>query len=314
VTTLPLWVLAAAFLSPFLPGRWRPLRLLAFAVAYLALQALALTAAAALWVAAGLGRRLAAPAFRHWHYRLLGVLLAAVMHAARRAFHLRMVLDADPTPDARPEVPHDDPRPLVVLSRHAGPGDSFLLVHELLNVYGRRPRIVLTNRLQWDPGIDVLLHRVPTRFIAPGRGGVVASIGALAHDMGPDDAVVIFPEGANVTSARRARAVERLEAAGLPGYADRARGFKHLMAPRPAGALAAVAAAPGADVVFVAHTGLEQLSTVRDLWRGLPMDSDVRARLWTVAAEDVPDGDAARVDWLYDWWERLDAWVDANAR
>jgi hypothetical protein len=38
-----------------------------------------------------------------------------------------------------------------VLSRHAGPGDSFLLVHQLLSVYQRRPRVVMKATLQLDP-------------------------------------------------------------------------------------------------------------------------------------------------------------------
>ena len=60
------------------------------------------------------------------------------------------------------------------------------------------------------------------------------------------------------------------------------------------------------------HTGLEQLSTLRDLWRGLPMNADVRVHFWTVPAEDVPEDRVEQIDWLYDWWERIDAWIHAN--
>ena len=52
-----------------------------------------------------------------------------------------------------------------MLSRHAGPGDSFLLVRQLLSVYRRRPRVVMKATLQLDPGVDVVANRVPNVFI-----------------------------------------------------------------------------------------------------------------------------------------------------
>jgi hypothetical protein len=59
-----------------------------------------------------------------------------------------------------------------VLSRHAGPGDSVLLVHELVTL-GYRPRLVLKGSLQWAPLLDVILNRVPSSFVGPrGRTGV----------------------------------------------------------------------------------------------------------------------------------------------
>ena len=57
------------------------------------------------------------------------------------------------------------------MSRHAGPGDSFLLAHEIMNVADRRPRIVLKDTLQLDPFIDVMLNRLPNRFISTRPGG-----------------------------------------------------------------------------------------------------------------------------------------------
>ena len=52
----------------------------------------------------------------------------------------------------------------------------------------------------------------------------------------------------------------------------------HLLAPRPGGALAAIAACPTADVIFVAHAGLEDLITVGDIWPDLPMTRLVKAK------------------------------------
>ena len=90
-------------------------------------------------------------------------------------------------------------RPLVVMARHAGPGDSFLVVHALLNWYDREPRIVLKNTLQWDPAIDVLLNRLPNRFIAPNPGAAgdetERHIAELATGFDHDDSLGDFPRG-----------------------------------------------------------------------------------------------------------------------
>ena len=67
-----------------------------------------------------------------------------------------------------------------------------------------------------------------------------------------------------------------------------------------------------ADVVWVAHAGLDHLFTVADLWRELPLDGTVRMRWWRVPADEVPAEFDAQVEWLYTWWERIDAWVDAT--
>ena len=313
VTTLPLWVLGAAAISARVPGRWRPLRLLWFLTVYLALEAVGIVAAGALWVATGFGSRFGRVDVQDVHYRLLGSLIDMLVRTMRRAFGMRLDVSAPPLPDEQPEVARG-PRPLIVMSRHAGPGDSFLLVHELINVYGRRPRIVLKNTLQWDPMIDLLLNRLPTRFVSPNpsSAGVAESIGVLAADMTEQDALVIFPEGGNYTEGRRERAIARLEQDGHVEYARRARAIRHLMAPRPGGVLSAIDAAPTADAVFVAHTGLEQLSSLADLWHGLPMDSDVRVQFWTVGAEEVPEDREGMIDWLFDWWECMDTWVEEN--
>ena len=55
-------------------------------------------------------------------------------------------------------------------------------------------------------------------------------------------------------------------------------------------------------MVFVAHTGVEHMVTVLDVWRELPMDSVIEMRWWIVPAAEVPAGDAERIDWLFTWW------------
>lgn len=304
VTALPLALIIAAFASRYVPGRWRPLRLLWFGFVWMVLESVMLVALFALWVGSGFGWKLETEAFQLAHYQLLGWFLRLVVGSAKRTFGLDIVTQ-DPDPI------DDEGRPLLVLARHAGPGDSLLLV-QAVTERGRRPRIVLKEFLQWDPAIDVLLNRIPSEFIgrrgSPGRSAVEA-IGSLAGSMGPEDALVIFPEGANFTPARWARAVAKLEEAGLSEFARRAGDMEHLLPPKPNGVLAAVRNAPRASVVLVGHAGLENLNTLADIWSGLRMDITVETRLWRTIVSELPADDEGLKNWLYDRWGDMNLWL-----
>jgi 1-acyl-sn-glycerol-3-phosphate acyltransferase len=308
-TLLPLLVVVAVLASAWLPGRWRPLRLLAFLLVYLALETAAVVVAFGLWVASGFGWRLRSPRFVTAHYAVLRLLLHALVRTARRLFALRVVADDagwSPLDDGRP----GSTNAMLVLSRHAGPGDSFLLVETLMDRdHLRRPRIVLKDTLQLDPAVDIYLNRLPNRFLTSGRSDLATQVGELARGLGEEDALLIFPEGGNFTPARRLRAIDRLRGKGLEQQADRAERMHHVLPPRPGGVLEALRAAPHADVVFVAHTGLEHLSTPADLWHGLPMDTTVAMRWDFVPADEVPRDPAEQEDWLYEHWAAIDRWV-----
>jgi len=101
---------------------------------------------------------------------------------------------------------------------------------------------------------------------------------------------------------------------GRPDLAERARDMPNLLPPRPGGALAAIAACPDADVVFVAHAGLDNIITVADVWSKFPVDQVIRARWWRVPDDSIPRSAdyEAQVQWLYGWWERIDAWISEN--
>jgi 1-acyl-sn-glycerol-3-phosphate acyltransferase len=313
IITLPPLVLVAAAVSPWLPGRWRALRLLWFGLVWLVLESAALFACLGLWITSGFGGRLRSEPYQERHYAILRWFLDVMYQVATSVFRLRVqVQEPEPTPE---ELAARLTRPVIVMSRHAGPGDSFLLAHRLLVDYRRRPRVVLKAMLQLDPGVDVMMNRLPHAFVSArhtGSGKVVAEIERLARDLGPTGALVIFPEGGNFTPRRRLRAIELLEQRKLREQAARARAMRHLLAPHTGGALAAIAAAPTADVVFVAHTGLEDLITVGDIWRSLPMEQVLKARWWRVPAAEVPKGREEQVRWLYDWWARIDAWISEN--
>ena len=306
--TLPGWLLVAAALAPVLPGRWRALRLLWLVLVYLTFETLLLLVLLGLWLASGFGWRIRSPYFAGIHYDLVQGTLIVFFREARRVLALRIRTDG-PAPSRHPD------RPVLVLCRHAGPGDSFTLMYALLHWYRREPRVVLKNTLAWDPAIDVILRRIPARFISPNPAAgedIESQIAALASGLDANDAFVIFPEGGNFTPARRDRAIARLRRLGLERMAQRAEELTYVLAPRPGGVLAALEAAPEADVLMVAHTGVDHMLTVADVWRELPMDKQIVMRWWEVPRAEIPADREARIDWLFDWWERIDTWIEQN--
>lgn len=309
LTTLPVWLLLALAASPLVPGHLRVPRLVFLVIVYLVWDAAALIVLGLLWLASGFGWRIRSPGFQRAHYVVTGKFLGVLFWLARWSLHLSVdVVGTDPDT----AVPG---RPEIVVSRHAGPGDSFILIHSLVNWFDREPRIVLKASLQWDPAVDVLLNRLPNRFISPGRthtNTLEQQISELATGLDDNDAFVIFPEGGNFTPRRRISAIARLRARGLADMAERAEHLRNVLPPKPGGLIAAIDAAPDSGVIFVAHTGLDRMVKVGDVWRELPMDKRLIMRFWSVEPEDVPVDEGDRVAWLYDWWERIDAWIEEN--
>ena len=313
-TLLPLLVPVAVVLSVVLPGRWRVLRLLGFALVYLLVETVGLAVALVLWIATGGGRWTGAAWSVRAHYAVLRLVLQVVVGSAELLFGLVVVDDEvgwSPLDDGAP----GSENAMVVLARHAGPGDSLLLVQTLLGRdHARRPRIVLKDLLQLDPQLDVYLNRLPNAFLSTGGTDGVARIAELAADLGDEDALLLFPEGANFSESRRRRIIDRLRMKGLDSAADAAERLRHVLPPRPGGVLAAVTAAPHADVVLVAHAGLEHLSTPADLWDGLPMDTTVRLRWQFVPAAEVPRDPEATEAWLHERWADMDRWLAGDGR
>lgn len=317
LATVPLLLILAFVVSYRLPGKLRPLRTLGLASTYLAVEAAATVAALLLWVASGLGWKLRSPAFQRAHYAVLRWTLAVVVGMGRRLFSLEIIAKGRDLPGDDGD-PSTDESPLIVMSRHAGPADSILLLHEIMSWRGRRPRIVAKDLLQLDPVMDIYLNRLPNRFISPNPSarqsgsdsGPIDAIRSLASGMTGRDAFVIFPEGGNFTPERRLRAIDRLRAGGHEVAAARATKLRNVLPPRPGGALAALAAAPDADTVFVAHTGLDELAGVEDLWYSIPVAKAIELNWHVVPAGSIPREESAQEEMLFLAWEAIDDWIE----
>ena len=309
---------------------YRLLRLMILGLAWVAGETAALSVFLALWIASGFGGRLNTEPYQLRHYEVLRRFLDAVYRVALRELRLTVTVAGPPDPAGREDSPpgtgpgldsQPGDRPLIVLSRHGGPGDSVLIIHYLLSECQRRPRVVMKATLQLDPTVDIVANRLPNAFLnrasTTGVNGTrmrTEQIRRLAAGMSGRGALVIFPEGGNWTPLRWNRAIERLRRRGRPDLAARAAAMPNLLPPHGSGALTAIAACPSADVVFLGHTGLDRLVSVRDIWRSLHTDLEIRARWWFVPSARVPRAASPedQLSWLYDWWERLDAWITAQ--
>ena len=290
----PVALLVAVLVSPLFGG-WRPVRMVLIVLAVVAGHLGAVADCARLWA----GRESDAD-----HYAVMRRFVDRVYGAIVRIARVEVRVSDSEGAEA---VLASGRRPVVVLGRHAGEGDTLLVVHRLLCAYDRLPRVVMHERLRLDPVIDVLGSRLPNRFVDPRGGDTEVQIAAMARDMGGRDAVVIFPEGANFTAAHRQRAIDRLARAGHIEEAAWARGMKHVSAPRPGGALAAIAAAPDADVVVMGYVGFP--CSFGEVWTGLARPLTVEVRMWATPGDEVPTDPDEAIDWLFGRWRTLDAWI-----
>jgi 1-acyl-sn-glycerol-3-phosphate acyltransferase len=302
VTLLPAWLGAALVVDAMRRRRWIATRLLLFGVFFLSCELLGLATAGLLWTGRLLGRWTS----ERWlaaHYRLQTLWASALFTAARRLFGLRVVV----------EDGHLASRgPLLVLMRHASIADTLLPAALLQRGRGLRLRYVLKRELLVDPCLDVVGLRLPNVFVrrdSGESGREIALVRRLAEDLGPSDAVLIYPEGTRFSEGKRARAIEKLAGSSTPELAERARELRHVLPPRLGGPLALLDAAKDVDVLLLGHVGFDGLATLRDIWSGALVGRAVRVRFWRVPAAEIPAQREARVEWLYVQWARVDAWI-----
>ena len=303
----PVLVLLAVLASPLFGG-WRPLRMVTIGLVLAARHLGAVLTCLGLWVAGGFGRTAGTPAMQRRHLAVMRWFVAGSYHVIVRLAHVEVRITESDDAHAALATPG---RPVLVFGRHAGEGDTLLVLYELLCRHRRVPCVVMADKLRLDPLIDGLGERLPNRCVDPRGGDTEKEIAAMARELDGTRALVVFPEGANFSEQARRRGIERLERAGHDQEAAWAREMRHLSAPRPGGALAAVQAAPHADVVIMGHRGFP--TGPREVWDLLPAPQVVEVRLWHESAGAIPPEHHDRIDWLFAWWRTMDGWVDEQA-
>ncbi len=281
---------------------WRFTRLGGLGIALCVTEFVGLIMAFLLWIASGFGLLLGRPFFNRVHNTAFGWWLELMTRALRFYLGFDFVIPVHERIDG----------PVVTFARHAGPGDAFLLARLVIRDYHRQLRMLGTTKLLWDPFIDHMLRRMPYYFCEqdpPEPTSHLESITEMCATMDDDSVLIIFPEGGNWTPSRWDTAIERLESRGLQDRAQRAAAMPNVLAPRSAGAIAALRARNDVSVVFVAHVGLEDLISIGEIWRKIPLRRHVAGTYWSIPPDAVPTDPADISSWLFDQWEAVDRWI-----
>ncbi|MDH3201110.1 MAG: 1-acyl-sn-glycerol-3-phosphate acyltransferase [Myxococcales bacterium] len=201
------------------------------------------------------------------------------------------------------------PGPTILLVRHASILDTLLT-----SVYVQRPtrwrvRYILKQELLFDPCLDIVGNALPNYFVdrTGNRQREFDGIRALSRDLG-DEGILIYPEGTRFSQAKLARARERVRDQS-PELTEAAEALTHVLPPRPGGVLTLLDALPEVDCAFFAHRGLEGLGKIKDIFSGSVVGSLVRGKIWRVRRSEIPTTDRERIEWLYEQWALVDAFV-----
>ncbi len=203
------------------------------------------------------------------------------------------------------------PGPVVIMMRHASIIDNTLPDSVVSHAHGIGLRFVLKRELEIVPTIDIGGRWVPTYYVRRGSSdseAEVAKLRSLAHDLGPSEGILIYPEGTRFSPAKLARAQEVI-AERQPAVAPLAARIRNLLPPRLGGPLALMDEAEGVDIVFCGHVGFDGFAYVSDVWRGRLVGSTIRVRFWRHPASSVPRTEDERIAWLYARWQEVDDWV-----
>jgi 1-acyl-sn-glycerol-3-phosphate acyltransferase len=207
------------------------------------------------------------------------------------------------------------PGPMLVMTRHASIIDNTLPDVIIGGAHGIGFRFVLKRELRMLPTIDIGGRWVPTLFVRRASGDTekeLERMRALTVNLGPTDALLLYPEGTRWTAQKLARAQE-IVAERQPELAPLANRLRWLLPPRLGGSLTLLngARAAGADVVVFGHFGLDGFEYISDIWAGGLIGTTVRMKFWRFAAAELPTDQAELTAWLYDRWLELDTWIAA---
>jgi 1-acyl-sn-glycerol-3-phosphate acyltransferase len=281
---------------------WMAVRLVTFAWWFLFGELRGIAGLAAIYVATGgpLGRR--SLARRRLVYDLRIHWARSHLGGIRVLFGLTFEIEG---------IEQAGPGPVLIMMRHASIIDNTMPDAVIGHAHGLGLRFVLKRELQMIPTIDIGGRWVPTTFVRRASKDPAAELKTLrrlAHDLGPGEGILIYPEGTRHTEEKLARAQE-LIAERQPAIAPLANRLRNVLPPRLGGPLALLDEARGADVVLCGHVGLDGFEYIRDIWAGGLVGTTVRVRFWRYPAEEVPASEEERVRWLYERWQVLDDWV-----
>jgi hypothetical protein len=209
------------------------------------------------------------------------------------------------------------PGPVIGFLRHASVADNLIAPVFFGREAGFDLRYVAKREVQNDPIFDIIGNRLHSVFVHRGSGDAereIAAVTGLLDEMGPRDAIVVWPEGTRFSAEKRERILASIERRGDAARTARARALEHVLPPNLGGPVAlleaAVARGLGTDVVFCLHAGYEGAATFADLLEGRAIGRRVRIHFERVPFDQLPRGGREAIaDWFFAEWAKVDVWV-----
>ena len=224
-------------------------------------------------------------------YRLQALWAAFLFGAARRLFSLRFDVEgADAVA----------PGPIVVLMRHASIVDNLLPLF-VAAPHGLRLRYVLKRELLSDPAIDIAGGRLPNCFVLRGADDAeaeIARVRALAAGLGPDEGVLIYPEGR--ASRPRSASARSSGSRGRPSFGTSCRRGRAVPSPSWRRAPTSSSAPTTASTASPASA----TSGAAGSCGGRCGSASAASRL--------AGAGRARTNWLWQRWHEVDDWIGAQ--
>ena len=301
ILLVPLSVLALLFdlVCWGLKQKSAVLRMLGVIWSYLAAEVVGVLALAGAWVFAGVGPKRSERLFHQTaiiQQSWAGFLLWAVQHIYRMEVQV----------EGQEQVA---PGPILVFIRHSSMVDTMLPVAFISKQQNIILRYVLKRELLWDPCIDIAGQRLRNYFVDrqnANREEEFAQIASLAQGMSASEGTIIYPEGTRFSARKLASIQEKLR--GTPD-GEWAQQLHCTLPPKLGGVQALLDAAPEADVVFMAHYGLELASHWSSIWQGALLDQTISLKFWRVSRAQIPVDKELRKQWMHQQWLVLDQWV-----
>ncbi|MBP7928506.1 MAG: lysophospholipid acyltransferase family protein [Acidimicrobiia bacterium] len=303
VLLAPVLAPAALVVDVIRRKNWATLRFYGFAVAVLFAYSKALTAAFVKFFTAGFGpgRR---PRRKRHMVHLQDTWGNSMLDAARRFYGVSW------------SVKGQDllaPGPVIMLARHASILDTLLpvdLAHRPET--GMRLNYVMKGELIADPTIFFASQVIPNVFVD--RSGTdtaseLKKVATLATNVGPRDVIVVYPEGTRFTPHKQERLRKKFADDGNVEALTRAEALQHVLPIRPGGPQTLIGELPDADVLIVAHTGLEDTASASDFLNGRFIGAHVQVECWRVPRADIPADPTEQRLWLESQWAKVDEWV-----
>jgi 1-acyl-sn-glycerol-3-phosphate acyltransferase len=298
----PLWLPLAILVDALRRSRSVALRSGALVTFYLSCEILGTLASGLLWAWKGI-LRVDAEQWTDIHFRLEAWWGTTLFRAVVRLFGLRVEVEGDADLGRGPYL---------LIARHASSGDTLLASALVSGPHGLRLRYVLKRELLWDPCLDIVGNRLPNVFVdrsSDDSAAEVRRVQELARDLGPRDGILIYPEGTRFSQAKQRRVLDHLQQNGDAKMLEYTRSLACVLPPRPGGMLGLLEAAPEADVVVCAHTGFEAAASLAQIWNGALVNQVIRVQFRRIPRDEIPTGRDARIAWILEEWQRVDAWV-----